>query len=873
MIGTTLSHYEIEAELGRGGMGIVYKALDTKLDRTVALKVLPAAALASQDDRARFYREAKAAAALNHPNIAQIYQIDEAAPEGSPTDDVRPYIAMEFIEGGTLEDQIKHGPLILDEAVRIATQVAEALKAAHAKQIVHRDIKSANIMLTKDGQAKVLDFGLAQTNHSTKLTRMGSTLGTIAYMSPEQARGEEVDGRTDLYSLGTVLYEMIAGKLPFGGEYEQAVVYSILNADPEPLTALRTGVPMELEAVVTKALRKDASHRYQTGADMVADLAALNLTSGSGARTTMASSSTPPSIPSPHPSGLSGTKVAGIAIIALLVGAFLSSAWFASGDDGTSFDIALSLPGLEAKIGREAATASDLVALSYDGKMVAYMGVAPEEGLFVRDLTTGESARRIASRAETPAFSPDGRFIAYASGGTLYRAGLQGDAPQKLVDQITDIVGLQWATDGYLYFAADYATGVSRIAADGGPVERITIPDHATGEIGHVYPDMLPDGRTLLYTAYSKDGYELRTLDVESKQLSKLGFGVSPHFIGPDIVIYAQGPRLLAARLDIKKGQLGPPVVLSEAIYHNLASFSTNFGVSQNGDVLFIDGASTWNVPLEIRGWDGASQIVAPEVPDINQYGLSSDGRYIVMAGQDAVADPDIWLYDLQTGDTRQVTKNPLYDAQPVLSSDGSTIWFSSERNGLSDIYSIDLVTGSVDQVFSDSIPKYISSLSKDGSFLIYQAAFDLYVLDLRNGGVPEKVVEGGVEEREGQFSPDGKWIVYSSEESGQPEVFVVDYPVTRPRQRITTGGGKFPKWSKDGRSIYYKHGTELFRVPVNATGGRSGDPVRIMENVFDEFVLLPDDTGILIRATPPHRSVRYIQDVVSRIERELDQQ
>ncbi|MDA0875519.1 MAG: serine/threonine-protein kinase, partial [Bacteroidetes bacterium] len=240
MTRTTLGSYRILEELGRGGMGIVYRAEDTKLERTVALKVLPAAALASQEDRARFYREAKAAAALNHPNIAQIYQIDEAVPEGSPTDDVRPYIAMEFIEGGTLEDQIKAAPLKLDVAVRIATQVAEALKAAHAKQIVHRDIKSANIMLTKDGQAKVLDFGLAQTSHSTKLTRMGSTLGTVAYMSPEQARGEEVDGRTDLYSLGTVLYEMIAGKLPFGGEYEQAVVYSILNADPEPLTALRT---------------------------------------------------------------------------------------------------------------------------------------------------------------------------------------------------------------------------------------------------------------------------------------------------------------------------------------------------------------------------------------------------------------------------------------------------------------------------------------------------------------------------------------------------------------------------------------------------------------------------------------------------------
>ncbi|MDA0683388.1 MAG: serine/threonine-protein kinase [Bacteroidetes bacterium] len=233
MIGTTLSHYSITAELGRGGMGIVYKARDTKLDREVAIKVLPSAALASADDRERFYREAKSAAALNHPNIAQVYQIDEAVPSDAPHGtQPSPFIAMEYIAGGTLQDRIKEAPLSLSDAVKIASQVAEALKAAHAKNIVHRDIKSANVMITEDGIAKVLDFGLAKTNQSTMLTRMGSTLGTVAYMSPEQARGQELDGRTDLYSLGTMLYELIAGRLPFAGEYEQAVVYSILNEPP-----------------------------------------------------------------------------------------------------------------------------------------------------------------------------------------------------------------------------------------------------------------------------------------------------------------------------------------------------------------------------------------------------------------------------------------------------------------------------------------------------------------------------------------------------------------------------------------------------------------------------------------------------------------
>ena len=220
MVGKSLSHYKIDSELGRGGMGIVYKAVDPKLNRTVAIKVLPSAMLASHEDRSRFYREARAAAALSHPNIATVYAIDEAVPEGSGADDIRPFIAMEYIDGPSLDKQISDGPFPLNDAVNIAIQLASALQTAHEHDIVHRDVKSANVMLTKKGVAKVLDFGLAKTVQSTKLTQMGATLGTTAYMSPEQARGEEVDGRSDLWSLGVVLYEMISGGLPFLGEYE-----------------------------------------------------------------------------------------------------------------------------------------------------------------------------------------------------------------------------------------------------------------------------------------------------------------------------------------------------------------------------------------------------------------------------------------------------------------------------------------------------------------------------------------------------------------------------------------------------------------------------------------------------------------------------
>ncbi len=267
MIGQTISHYKILEKLGEGGMGVVYKAEDTKLDRTVALKFISSQSLKSEEERARFIQEAKAAAAINHNNITTIYEINEVA------DDT--FISMEYIMGKSLKHKIESGPLQIDEALKIVIQIAEGLQEAHEKGIVHRDIKSANIMITEKGQVKIMDFGLAKLKGKSKLTKVGTTVGTAAYMSPEQSMGKKVDHRTDIWSLGVVFYEMVTGKLPFMGEYEQAIVYSILNEDPEPVTAIRTGIPQELERIINKALIKDPSDRYQHADDMMVDLRKL----------------------------------------------------------------------------------------------------------------------------------------------------------------------------------------------------------------------------------------------------------------------------------------------------------------------------------------------------------------------------------------------------------------------------------------------------------------------------------------------------------------------------------------------------------------------------------------------------------------------
>ena len=448
MIGTTLSHYSITAELGRGGMGIVYKARDTKLDREVAIKVLPSAALASATTGNAFYREAKSAAALNHPNIAQVYQIDEAVPSDAPHGtQPSPFIAMEYIAGGTLQDRIKEAPLSLSDAVKIASQVAEALKAAHAKNIVHRDIKSANVMITEDGIAKVLDFGLAKTNQSTMLTRMGSTLGTVAYMSPEQARGQEVDGRTDLYSLGTMLYELIAGRLPFAGEYEQAVVYSILNEPPEPLTSLRTGVPMDLERIVTKLLAKDADYRFQTATDLLVDLKSVDLGGSGYSRRSMPAASAA-SMPVADQAS-SRTQPVWMWPVIVVVVALISGlgAWFSK-----SVPEKVAEPTMRAKVdlGANYGTSAGIT-ISPSGRLLAISENFQQ--LRIMNLETGENwVIPESDRVSSLKFNQDETWLLLERLGQIDRVQVRGSRPVEFLDTRSNRPSPNWTPDNAVLY-------------------------------------------------------------------------------------------------------------------------------------------------------------------------------------------------------------------------------------------------------------------------------------------------------------------------------------------------------------------------------------------------------------------------------------
>jgi len=505
MVGKNLSHYKILEELGRGGMGIVYKAEDTKLDRTVAIKVLPSAALASEDDRARFYREAKAAAQLHHPHIASVFEIDEAVPVGSKDDDLRPFIAMEFIEGKTLDAKIKEGPFKLEDAVRIASEIASALEAAHKKDIVHRDIKSQNVMLTEDGAAKVLDFGLAQTAQSTKLTRMGSTLGTVAYMSPEQARGEEVDSRTDLWSLGAVIYEMIVGKSPFPGDYEQAVVYEILNQDPEPLTAVRTGVPMGLEWIVSKCLAKKADARYQTATDLIVDLENVDLDSPGMSRIStttkavaQASSAAPGGRGAAEKSGRRAWLLpAVLALIGMALGWYGHIATEEAAVSNTRI-YRIDVPGLGAPIARPGIGGA--AQISPDGRKVAFV---QNDTLFVRDMSTLESFPIIQDLPDISriVWRPSSDALVAVTRESVFRVNQDGSGRSLLYTfGATEATGITWSEDGWIYLSvvSGFNNGeLLQIPESGGAASVFKTPDSATGVMNFRSLTWIDDYRVL----------------------------------------------------------------------------------------------------------------------------------------------------------------------------------------------------------------------------------------------------------------------------------------------------------------------------------------------------------------------------------------
>ncbi len=829
MVGKSLSHYKILEELGRGGMGIVYKGEDTKLHRRVAIKVLPAAALSSEDDRARFYREARAAASLSHPNIATVYEIDEAVPEGSNTDDIRPFIAMEFIEGDTLEDRIKQGPLKLEEAVRIASEIASGLEAAHKKDIVHRDIKAANVMMDGDGRAKILDFGLAQTAQSTKLTRMGSTLGTVAYMSPEQARGEEVDARTDLWALGVTLYEMIAGRNPFGGDYEQAVVYSIMNEEPEPLTAVRTGVPMGIEWIVSKCLAKHADDRYQRATELLVDLRNVDFSSVRFSRISGASTQTSPvknvgfaslEQKSTKPTSLAKRilKLGALLGFGLTVGVFIGYLIFQSEPESkrvirTQLDLPNAASPLQA-------------AITPDDRTLYYAAIDSNDGvrkLATYDFQTGDK-RFIpgTDAADRPVISSDGRWVAFYHRETkqIWKMPTAGGEPTAIAGAIASgnsSIG-SCTKNGELFFGTEAWKTIKRVETNG-DLSTITRVDMSRMQQFILALAVAPVDNFITWSDFDGDGiphtsWILRENETEADSLLDRAWIHTITSSGH--ALFTRGNtgdplQTLVVPIDLESGTiLGPEVPLGRR------SFPAT--VSPSGVLVYEDlsSAVSFNRSADLYkvNASGEGEFVQ-KYPGVasSKFSVSEDGSMLAVHVRLADGSSELRLLNIELQTDNTVSRGDNHSS-PVWGNADEYVYFGylfPDRRWGTLRRKSDL-SGANEPVFSTNMSVSSADVGRDDKFLVFKNEDDIWAHDMGSDST-FAIVQDETRQDSPKMSPDGRFIVYTHGASCGP-IHVTSVEGQGEPIEIASFGCN-TDWAPNGRHIYYQEGGDVFRVEV----------------------------------------------------------
>ena len=897
MIGQTISHYKITEKLGEGGMGVVYKAEDTKLKRPVALKFLSPHLLSDAEAKERFIREAQAAAALNHPNICTVHKIDEAGG--------RTFIVMAFLEGASLDTKIEAGPLKLNEALDFAIQTAQGLQAAHGKKIVHRDIKPANLMVTPQGAKQlvtIMDFGLAQLADRSKLTQGPTALGTVSYMSPEQAQGMDLDHRTDLWALGAVIYEMVTGQRAFQGHYDQAITYSIQHEEPEPMTALRTGVPMELEWIADKCLVKDRERRYQHTDELLLDLETLRekLKSGKSAilRTGVATGSLAgpeeragqaESLSLPHPLAKyrvienleeaddsvlyraedtqlkrlvdvcvvpqssaqriarmqqrKQTIVLGTGALGVLLALVFAFLWVSSTDTAAEAPLRRSAFTPPVAVNTHPFFAG--VAISPDGKHVAYTTMGAEGKLWVRDLDQ-EQPRAIerTEGAYLPFWSPDSNFIGFAAGREVQKAPVQGGPPMRLCELPgRRFYGGSWSPDGdSVVFSSQTANGaaaiIHEVPAQGGVpsplIGREDSDGSSEGPTGPISrPHFLPSeegSRVLVFTFGTVAASEMMVQDLDTGRREFLGPGDRPFYSPSGHLVYQPERGVydlwaLPFSLETLQGT-------GEAF--PIAQNSRQPTVAADNTLVYLDGFGSAQEQLVWAGRDGkkVEEIGLPQ-ERILEAALSPDGgRLAVTVSQSG--NLDVWVWDLARGVKTRLSTAPELDLFPLWSPAGDEVAFASRRSGNSDIYLRPADGGGEElAVAATSQNEWPSDWSRDGKHLLYtkqdpETGYDLWYLERSGDGggwEPHPFLQERFHQAAPKLSPNGRYVAYISEESGQREVYVQPFPEGGRKVTVSNNGGSQVRWSRDGKELFYVEGERLMVVGVSTEGELSASP------------------------------------------------
>ncbi len=819
MIGQTISHYKILEELGRGGMGVVYKARDTKLDRFVALKFLPPHLNQAEEEKKRFIHEAKAASALDHPNICTVHEIDER--------DGQIFISMTHIKGQSLKEKIASGPLKLDDALDIAVQVTRGLQEAHEKGVVHRDVKPANIMITAKGQVKIMDFGLAKLAGSTKLTKTGTAMGTADYMAPEQVQAIVTDHRTDVWALGVVMYEMISGQQPFPGEYEQSIMYLIVNEEPEALTALRSGVPMGLERIVNKCMAKDPNERYQHVDEIPVDLKSVKISAGSISKVSTATAVKASALP------IKSWKRAFPWVLGILIGIVISlgvwSLWPAS---NVSFQpvkrVFISPPPTESIWITEVMQHPSL-ALSPDGNRLVYVARGGGiQRLYLREMDQFEAKAIPGTEdARNPFFSPDGEWVAFLTSGKLKKVSLSAGTMVPLCDVLPDVSSAgSWSTGGHILFAQNPNGGLARVSANGGTPELITVPDTSREEIGHYYPQVLPGGKGVLFTIRAGGGSwnETRIAALSLKTgvwRTLLIGGTNPRYLSTGHLVYARAGALYVVPFDLERLQInGSPVQVLEGV---LTMRGAEFSLSNDGTLVYLPGNTAW--PKRSLVWvDHQGKTLALPLPPQTYLfpRLSPDHRRLAVSIIDQqTGNVDVWICVLARGTSTRFTFHPNTDIFPIWTPDGKKVTFASATSQESPelFWKPADGAGEKEQLAKMAYAQFPTCWSNDARLLLFtdenpDTKFDLWFLSLETRK-PQVWLNTKFNETGAVFSPNGKWVAYQSDESGRYEVYVRTFGDLAGKEQISTEGGTEPLWAPDKHKLFYRNGDKMMSVEV----------------------------------------------------------
>jgi len=820
MIGRTISHYKILSQLGEGGMGVVYKAEDSKLERTVALKFLAPHLVQDSEVRKRFEREAKAAASLSHPNVCHVYEIDEA--EG------KTLLAMEYVEGDSLDDRIEKGPLPLNDALDIARQTAEGQRAAHEKGIVHRDVKPGNLLITPDGRVKILDFGLALLVEGSKLTKLDTAVGTVAYMSPEQAQGAEVDHRTDVWALGGVLYEMVSGQRPFLGQYDQALLYEIVNEQPEPLTGLRTGVPVELELLVDKCLAKDAGQRYQSTAELIVDLGTLSEKLKSGRSTILKTAAPTPAaqaVPGDLGMGRKLRLYQALVGVAVLVAAAVSFVAYRPSPEPSVRKFSHVPDDFQTLQGRSA--------ISPDGKHIAYTAGSPA-ALWILDLDQ-EKPRRLddSEGAGRPFWSPDSEFVGFVTGNRLKKISRTGGPAVELcrLPGASNYFLGAWSPEGgSIVFSCRNPTRLYQVPADGGnPVEIVSrIGDQARKATDSVSsPQFLPAkyGRILLYrvgTPVSGRLLVAENLASGERQETNVEAGY---------FTYSDSGHIVYQRSNTHPGDIWALPFSPKSLTAAGGAFpiARNGGwpsVSSDGTLVFRQESGPRRLGLTIRDREGGELVDTgrrwnyAEGPAFSPEGT----RLALSAAEDGDPERDIWVYRLSRDNWTPVTRRPEGDVFPIWSPSLDRIAFST----FDEVGTIDIFTkasdgsGRAEALLSEAVGQIVTDWSRRTGLLLYYRneedgrQRDLWTFDPgEKEAKPKLFLSTEFNERQGVFSPDGDWVAYVTDQDGRDEVYVRKFPEGAPVYKVSRQGGGQPRWRDDGRELFFVEGQRLMAVEV----------------------------------------------------------